>query len=74
MFIDLGEPRVVVSSRAGSVYWAEMPDTIKAYLDRCIDHEGGSALLAQLSMGDAKKLKAALFDFFLAASGESTAA
>ena len=69
-FIDLGEPRLVVSSRSGSVYWAEMPDTIKAYLDRCIDHEGGSPLLAQLSLADAKKVKAALFDFFESAARE----
>ena len=72
LFIDLGEPRVVVSNRTGSVVWAEIPETIKTYLDRCIDHEAGGALLAQMSLSDARKVKEALFSFFLAAPAETT--
>ena len=72
LFIDLGEPRVIVSNRSGSIIWAEIPETIKAYLDRCIDHEGGGALLAQMSLSDAKKVKEALFSFFHAAPAETT--
>ena len=71
-FIDLGEPRVVVSNRNGSMVWAEIQDTIKAYLDRCIDHDGGVALVALLSLSDTRKLKSALFDFFLAAPATTT--
>lgn len=67
LFIDLGEPRVVVSNRDGSMVWAEIPETIKSYFDRCIDHEGGSVLLALMSLSDARKMKSALFDFFTAA-------
>jgi hypothetical protein len=72
LFIDLGEPRVIVSNRTGSIVWAEIPETIKSYLDHLIDHEGGGALLAQMSISDAKKVKQALFDFFLAAPAETT--
>jgi len=50
VFIDLGGRRVIVSTRAGSVSRAEMPGAIKASLDRFIDHEGGSALLARHSL------------------------
>jgi hypothetical protein len=63
---------VIVSNRTGSIVWAEIPETIKSYLDRLIDHEGGGALLAQMSISDAKKVKQALFDFFLAAPATPT--
>ena len=67
LFIDLGEPRVLVTNRNGSMVLSEMPETIKSYLDRCIDHEAGSALIALMSLSDARKVKNALFDFFTAA-------
>lgn len=66
-FIDLGEPRVLVTNRSGSMVLSELPETIKGYLDLCIDHEAGSALIALLSLSDTRKIKSALFDFFLAA-------
>jgi len=67
MFIDLGEPRALVTNRNGSMVLSEIPETIKAYLDRCIDHEAGAAIVALLSLSDARKLKDALFGFFVAA-------
>jgi hypothetical protein len=67
LFIDLGEPRVLITNRNGSMVLSELPETIKSYLDRCIDHESGSMLIALLSLSDTRKLKNALFDFFTAA-------
>lgn len=63
-YIELGEPRVAVRLPDGGFYLVEPPPIIKAYLDRCIDHEGGDFLVSLLSLADAQALKHALFDFF----------
>lgn len=67
-YIRLGEPRLAIASGTGG-YWVEQPQVIQDYFEALIDHEGRGALLAQMGMDDAKRLKEALFDFFHAASG-----
>jgi hypothetical protein len=56
-------------SPRGPADWVEQPQVIQDYFEALIDHEGRGALLAQMGMDDAKRLKEALFDFFHAASG-----
>jgi hypothetical protein len=68
-YIDLGEPRLMVRMSDGSSYFVEQTHIVKAYLDRCIDHEAGDFLLSLLSLADAQNLKAALLDFFSPAAG-----
>jgi hypothetical protein len=67
-FIDLGEPRVMVHMINGGGYYVEQPETIKAYLETCVDHELGADLVKLMSLTDATRVKRALFDFFAAAS------
>lgn len=69
-YIDLGEPRLIVRMTDGGFYLVEQPAVIKAYLDRCIDHEAGDFLLTPLSLTDAQNLKSALFDFFSSAAAK----
>lgn len=71
-YIDLGEPRTPVFSADNSGYWVEIPEKIKQYLDLCIEHEGGSLVLAQANIADARKIKAALLRFFTEGSPEPT--
>ena len=67
-FINLGEPRTAVfNGETGNGYYVEQPLIIKAYLEKCIEHEGGAMLLAQMNLADAQKLTGAFLDFFRAA-------
>ena len=68
-YIELGEPRLAVRMADGGYYLVEQPAVVKAYLDRCIDHDAGDFLIALMSLADAQNLKAALFDFFDPAAG-----
>jgi hypothetical protein len=67
-YIELGEPRLGVRMADGGYYMVEQTHLVKAYLDKCIDHEGGNFLIALMSLADAQALKAALFDFFAPAT------
>lgn len=69
-YIDLGEPRIGVRMADGGYYLVEQTHIVKAYLDRCIDHEAGDFLIALLTLTDAQNLKAALFDFFSPAAAK----
>jgi hypothetical protein len=68
-YIELGEPRLGVRLADGGYYLVDQQAVIKAYLDRCIDHEAGDFLIALMSLTDARNLKAALLDFFDPAAG-----
>lgn len=73
-YLQLGEPRLAVSLGEGG-YWIEQPKIIQDYLDRlldCGDGKDGGALLALVSLTDAKALKGALFDFFRPAAATPT--
>jgi hypothetical protein len=67
-YLDLGEPHVIARSPDGSVYAVENEAVIKAYLDRCVEHEHGSVVLRLLGLADSKRVKAALLDFFTEAN------
>src|SRR5574337_5878 len=67
-YIDFGEPRIAVVQPGGGGYWIEQHTAIKSYLEVCIDHEQGGALIAQMGLRDTMRLKEALFDFFREAS------
>jgi hypothetical protein len=62
-YVELGEPRLLVRQGDG-FYFVDQPHIVKAYLERCIDHEAGNFLLALMSLRDTQKTKAALLDFF----------
>jgi hypothetical protein len=67
-YIEIGEPRFPMTYASGGGYWVEDDARIRRYLDRCLDHEGGSMLFAQLALADAMAVKGALIDFFIAAA------
>ena len=66
-FIEMGEPFVVARNPDGTVYAVENDKTIKAYIEVCIVEPDPLLALAQMSLSDAIRVKAALLDFFRAA-------
>jgi hypothetical protein len=63
----LGEPAAYARSTEGMIYQAEKDDVVKSYIERLCIEPKDTALLNQLELADALKLKEAVFDFFLAA-------
>jgi hypothetical protein len=64
LYSDLGEPRILVRNIDGAGYYVEQVELIRKYLDACLDIDGGASVLRMLSLADAMRIKAALFDFF----------
>jgi hypothetical protein len=69
-YADLGEPRLIVRLADGGGYWIEQPTVIRAYLERCIAHEGGADLLSLMSLADAMRVKEQLIGFFTSAAAK----
>jgi hypothetical protein len=63
-YLDHGEPRLFVQNVNGSWFWVEDKGAVKAYLDACLDHENGAAVLRLMTLPDVRKVKEALFGFF----------
>lgn len=70
LYAELGEPRIAVRTGTGG-YWVEQPEVIKRYLDRCITHQDGAALLGLMDLSDVITLKDELFGFFAAAEAKA---
>jgi hypothetical protein len=72
-FNTIGEPRILVATGAGGMYFVERIDEIRAYLEKCVTAEVGpdihigTTLVKLMSLEDTKKAKAALLSFFEAA-------
>ncbi len=66
-FFAFGEPMTWARTGDGNAVSVENPDVIGRYLDACIVHEGGSALLGLVGLTDAFALKDAVLGFFVAA-------
>ena len=64
LYADLGEPRILVRTGQGGGYYVEQPQTIKAYLDKLIDHQDGAELLKLMGLADVMQTKEQLFGFF----------
>jgi hypothetical protein len=63
-FFDLGDPFIVVRNGNGSWYPLDQDQVVEKYLDKCLKVDGGAAVLALLSLNDARALKKAVLDFF----------
>jgi hypothetical protein len=64
-FIDFGQTHLWGRSPDGTEFTTEKDATIKAYLDKCLQVENGSAILHILGTADGQKIKAALLAFFI---------
>lgn len=63
-YSQLGEPCTPVFGQSGSVFVAEQPSVIRAYLEQQIEVDDAAALLNLLSLQDYKTLKETLLGFF----------
>lgn len=62
---DLGVTHTFARHPDGVEYSVENTGVIKAYLDRCLKVENGSAILGLLSLNDGLRVKGTLFSFFI---------
>lgn len=67
-FAELGEPQVWVYSADGSTYAVEQTSVLRKYVEKSIQHSGGSDLLKMMSLGDVMQVKKELLGFFTEAS------
>lgn len=72
-YLDFGEPFVIVGAKGGGVFRAENDDAIRRYLGACVEHKAGAHLLRLMTLEDARAIKTALLDFFLASAPETSA-
>lgn len=63
-YLDVGEPRLLARHNDGTLYWVEDQAAIKTYLDLCIVHDHGPAILRLLALTDSRRAKSAFLDFF----------
>jgi hypothetical protein len=68
-FIDYGVTHLWGRSPDGTEFTTEKDATIKAYLDKCLQVENGSAILGILGVADGQRIKAALLNFFMQPAG-----
>jgi hypothetical protein len=71
-YFALGEPQIVARNPDGTVFVVENDAAVKQYIERCCVSPS-PLLLAQLSLRDAVKVKAAVLDFFMVARSVDTA-
>jgi hypothetical protein len=64
MYSTIGEPRILVATGTGGVYFVEQPQEIARYMEKCIDGDLGGHILKLLSLEDVKEVKQALLSFF----------
>jgi hypothetical protein len=69
-YVKLGDPRTLVFNASGSGYWVEQADTIRAYLETCVVHDIGAAIVDKLALEDVMGVKEALFGFFTDAAAK----
>ena len=81
LFLRLGEPRIpVLSGESGGYYFVEQAPIINAYLEKLVSVDDNndiavtSAVLSQISLADAARIKEALFRFFTVAAAQAAAA
>ena len=63
-FFSLGEPTVMARSPDGTVFATERPDVVADYIAACVIEPSSKAVLDNLSLADAMRVKAAMLDFF----------
>jgi hypothetical protein len=70
----LGEPSAFARSDGGMVFQAEKEGVVQAYIERLMTSPSDPALLLQVSLTDALKLKEAVYGFFRDARADSSEA
>lgn len=63
-FVDLGVIYLWGRTADGMEFATEKDSVIKAYLEKCLEVENGTAILNLLTVRDGQKIKAALAGFF----------
>lgn len=71
-YLDFGEPLILVNS-SGGLFQTEDRAAIGKYLDACVEHDSGVAVLRLLSLHDARAVKEALLGFFTRSAPEASA-
>jgi hypothetical protein len=70
LYIEHGDPRMLVKNADQALYYVEDRGAIKGYLEACILNPAGQPdpfLLRVMSLADVKNVKEALLSFFTAA-------
>jgi hypothetical protein len=70
----LGEPSAFARSDGGMIFQAEKEGVVQAYIERLMIAPNDPALLLQVSLADALKLKDAVYGFFRESRAESSEA
>jgi hypothetical protein len=70
----LGEPSAFARSEGGMVFQSEKDGVVQSYVERLLVEPKDPALLLQVSLADALKLKDAIYDFFQAARAANSQA
>lgn len=71
-FMDLGEPYVDSFSMGGTVTRTEDTALLGRYIERCIEEPKDPAILQQLTLTDARRVKDAMAGFFTQASEKTS--
>jgi hypothetical protein len=67
LYIEHGDPRMLVKNADQALYWVEDRAAIKGYLEACILNQAGQPdpfLLRLMSLADIKRVKDVLLSFF----------
>jgi hypothetical protein len=71
--LSIGEPFEVVRTGSGDFVPVDVPKSVMAYAEACVQHEAGKGVLGLIGVEDARQVRDAIYGFFFPDPGTSSA-